>query len=544
LTLSDREDFDRALDTSLGHEQVRRTSWWFNAVTMQSVSMAAMLDGDWGAAEAAVAEVTRLADHDVNFRLGCKSQRTWVARETGDVEVVYQQSLGIAAAMADFPAARSGLVTHAAEAGHIDHVVALLDELAPADFAAVGRGWLTVLVLGELAWGAVTADATAHAAVLRRLLHPYSGQMARNTSGTHVMCSIDRLLAGLAAVDGDHTEADRLFALALAQEKALRAPPLATRTRHWWGRALARRGDTDRARPLLAEARAAAHELGMRGLVAQIDDLTSGKRDMPDRYPLHSLAVHGAVLRVQSAPLQNSGRRCLPTPAERQSLAELSQEALAEAGGLLGRRPEATSRSRRADESLVQSGERGIQKFSRGHVPGVIGREIVTKLPDASGDHVVRDEFDTKVDQVGVSERSDVVADLAGVRRASQYVGHLDWEKMRRSQIRCEQRLCPPSVGAGINEGGDDRRGVDHNHHRRPASRCLMILEADRFVDVRCLRSTMRRARASGSGRLARSINSLRRYSCRDRPDRAAREASSSRALSGTSRTVIEGTHA
>jgi hypothetical protein len=105
--------------------------------------------------------------------------------------------------------------------------------------------------------------------------------MARIASGTHVMCSIDRLLAGLAAVDGDHAEADRLFALALAQEEALRAPPLATRTRHWWGRALTRRGETDRARPLLAAARTAADELGMRGVVAQIDDLTSGERDIP-----------------------------------------------------------------------------------------------------------------------------------------------------------------------------------------------------------------------------------------------------------------------
>jgi hypothetical protein len=281
LTLGDRDGFERALDITRGHEQLRRTSWLFNGIIMQVTGMAAMLDGNWGAAEAAVAEVMRVGGHEMNFALGCQSQRTWIARETGDVEMVYQQSLGIAAALADFPAVRAVLVSDAAEAGHIDHVMALLDELAPDDFAAVGRGWLTVLVLCDLAWGAVTADATAHAAVLRRLLHPYSGQMARIASGTHVMCSIDRLLAGLAAVDGDHAEADRLFALALAQEEALRAPPLATRTRHWWGRALTRRGETDRARPLLAAARTAADELGMRGVVAQIDDLTSGERDIP-----------------------------------------------------------------------------------------------------------------------------------------------------------------------------------------------------------------------------------------------------------------------
>jgi hypothetical protein len=281
VTLGDRDGFDRALDLTVGHEQLRRTSWWFNAYVMQGVAMGAMLDGDWGAAEAAVAEVMRVGGHYMNFTHGCHGQRTWIARETGNAEMVYQQSLGTA--RSDFPAARAGVVSVAAEAGHIDHVLALLDELAPDDFAAVGRGWLTVLILGDLAWGVVTADATAHATVLRRLLHPYSGEMVRVASGVLVMCSIDRLLAGLAAVDGDHAEADRLFPLALAQEEALRAPPLATRTRHWWGRALARRGETHRARPLLAEARAAADELGMRGVVAQIDDLTSGNGTSGDR---------------------------------------------------------------------------------------------------------------------------------------------------------------------------------------------------------------------------------------------------------------------
>ncbi len=96
-----------------------------------------------------------------------------------------------------------------------------------------------------------------------------------------VICSYDRLLAGLAAVDGDHHEADRLFAAALAQEEALRSPPPVTRTKHWWGRALARRGEPDRARPLLDEARASAEQLGMRGVVTQIDDLTSSELFAP-----------------------------------------------------------------------------------------------------------------------------------------------------------------------------------------------------------------------------------------------------------------------
>ena len=168
---------------------------------------------------------------------------------------------------------KARLAIATAEAGHHDEASALLDDLAPDDFAAVGRGWLTTLALGNVAWAVVTVDAREHAAVLRRLLGEYTGMMARIASGTFVLCAYDRLLAGLAAVEGDHAEADRLFAAALAQEEGLRAPALVVRTKQWWGRALLRRGDLDRARPLLDDARASAERLGMRAVVTQIDDL-------------------------------------------------------------------------------------------------------------------------------------------------------------------------------------------------------------------------------------------------------------------------------
>jgi hypothetical protein len=200
-------------------------------------------------------------------------QRAWIAFETGNVQPYYKECVAQVAMFPGFPVSRANLVLAAAEAGHIDEARALLDEFAPDDFAAVGRGWLTAIALGSAAWAVVTVDARSHAAVLRRLLGEFSGQTARIASGTHVMCAIDRLLAGLAAVDGDDAEADRLFSSALAQEEALRSLPLITRTKHWWGRALLRRGEMERAEQLLSEARASAHTLGMRAVVAQIDEL-------------------------------------------------------------------------------------------------------------------------------------------------------------------------------------------------------------------------------------------------------------------------------
>jgi class 3 adenylate cyclase len=273
LAAGDRAGFDTALDGALNMAVTRRTVWMYEAQVVQNEGMRLMLEGRWVEANDAIERVQHVAGHQMNFVLGCMSQRSWLGRETGKVEQQYIASLKLRQAMPHFPVLGANLVADAAEAGHFDEAALLLDELAPNDFAAVGRGWLTVLALGGVAWATVTVDATAHAEPLRRLLADYSGQFATIASGTHVMCAVDRLLAGLAAVDGDHVEADRLFAGALALEESARSLPLATRTRHWWGRALIRRGEPDRATPLLTQASADAEHLAMTAVVQQINRL-------------------------------------------------------------------------------------------------------------------------------------------------------------------------------------------------------------------------------------------------------------------------------
>ncbi len=275
LNLGDREGFERGLDDyerGLG-PGIR---WWLaGAGLRQSRAMAALLDGRWDDARRFVAEIREVAPHDGNFALGCQTQDAWIQRETGEVEAVYQLTRQLAELLPDLVVLKATLVLEAAEAGHVSEVVELLDEFAPDDFVAVGRGWLTLGAFSFLAWGAVTADAHQHAPVLRRLLQPYAGQMAVYASGVYVISSIDRLLAGLAALDGDHAESDRLFAAAFAQEQALSAPPLVARTQHWWARALIRRGEPERAPALIESARATASELGMTHLVTQLDELTA-----------------------------------------------------------------------------------------------------------------------------------------------------------------------------------------------------------------------------------------------------------------------------
>ena len=271
LHLGDRDASDRYLAAAAADP--RRGYWFFDCQVLQRQGMRDLLDGDWPAATAAIAEVERIGGHDENLALSCAAQAAWLRRETGDLETNVRAVRDYQLVLTDFPVLRAQAVCEIAECGRHDEARALLEELAPNDFRGGGRGWLTLLSLGNLAWAAITVGAAQHAAALRRLLVDYSGQIAVMATGVYAMCAVDRLQAGLAALDGDHDEADRLFAGALAQERVLRSRPLETRTRHWWGRALLARGETERAVELLTRARELAVELGMSAVLRQVDEL-------------------------------------------------------------------------------------------------------------------------------------------------------------------------------------------------------------------------------------------------------------------------------
>jgi len=76
----------------------------------------------------------------------------------------------------------------------------------------------------------------------------------------------------MAAVLGRPDDAQALFTVALAAERALDAPPLVARTCYWFGTHLLARGPdhAGRACQLLDEAGAIAGRLGMTGLAAQV----------------------------------------------------------------------------------------------------------------------------------------------------------------------------------------------------------------------------------------------------------------------------------
>ena len=136
-------------------------------------------------------------------------------------------------------------------------------------------------------------------------------------------------------------------------------------------------------------------------------------------------------------------------------------------------------------QSLVECGEGCCKLFGERDVPGVICSDVVAKFPNPLGEGVVREVFDAQGEEV--------------------FVGG------------------PGAFGAAVDQ---------------------WICSLVSVVAVRALRPRMAANNAAVSGRRASSISSRRRYSCNDRPLRAARAASSSRASEGTSRIVIDGMHA
>jgi DNA-binding SARP family transcriptional activator len=273
LCLGDRAAADRYFAVAAA-DPLRRY-WVFDCQVRQRQVLLHLLDGRWPDAQAGITELRERGARDPNLLLACEAQASWLRRETGAAQENYRVMSALAAATPGLLLPQAILASDAAEAGRPQIARAQLDRLAASGYKDAGGQWMTILAAGNLAWAAIAIDARDHAPRLRRLLAAYHGQMAVIGQGTHVLGAVDRLLAGLAELEGDHDEADRLFAAALSQETAIRSLPLQARTQHWWGRALRRRGEHAKAQPLLDQSRATADKLGMARLVAQLDALTA-----------------------------------------------------------------------------------------------------------------------------------------------------------------------------------------------------------------------------------------------------------------------------
>ena len=139
--------------------------------------------------------------------------------------------------------------------------------------------WLFSLAhLAEVS--AYVGDADASAA-LYKLLLPYSDRCVLTAYAAVCSGSVARYLALLATTLGHYDEAVRHFEQAIERHTRWRARPWLARTRHSYAEMLISRGearDLAAARDLLEEALGTAREIGMRGLVRDVDKVLAATR--------------------------------------------------------------------------------------------------------------------------------------------------------------------------------------------------------------------------------------------------------------------------
>jgi len=143
-------------------------------------------------------------------------------------------------------------------------------ELAQDDFAGLLQGVNGLPAIQQLSETCATLGDAQRAAVLYKLLSPYSGQNIVAPYMIAMTGSASRQLGMMAAVMGRYDHAERHFEDALAFDQKMNARPWVAHDQYNYAKMLLARaapGDRDRALALLQAALATAEELGMAKII-------------------------------------------------------------------------------------------------------------------------------------------------------------------------------------------------------------------------------------------------------------------------------------
>jgi DNA-binding SARP family transcriptional activator/tetratricopeptide (TPR) repeat protein len=171
---------------------------------------------------------------------------------------------------------RSWLANAYHDVGRTDDAHRIFERYAADNWAAVPKAWSRALVLRHLAELCARLGDADHAATLRPLLEPWSGQLLIHGWATSLEGAADRALGQLDTVLGNFTTAKDEFEAALAIERGFGAAALVARTLYWYARLLRARGsagDGTEADRLLGEALETTDRLGMTMLHRQCRQL-------------------------------------------------------------------------------------------------------------------------------------------------------------------------------------------------------------------------------------------------------------------------------
>ena len=160
------------------------------------------------------------------------------------------------------------------EAGRRDEARAILDGFAQGGFADVPNNWGRPSTLHDLSELATAFADAAIAAPLLELLDPYRGLLLIAYGSAGCRGAADRARGKLLGVLGHHDEAIAAMDAAMALEEHVGGSALLPRTWVACARVLLahdRPEDRARASELLAQAEASANQLGMTGVLQEIE---------------------------------------------------------------------------------------------------------------------------------------------------------------------------------------------------------------------------------------------------------------------------------
>ncbi len=207
--------------------------------------------------------------------------------ETGDAASL---EASIRHLIADFPAVpawRCVLAVVLADAGRLGETRALVDALAPDDFAAVRRDFLYPVSLAWLAQAAAALADAPSARTVYRLLEPFAERnLVVSVYSPGCLGSAHRYLALLAETLGDMRRAVGHHEAALVTNARIGAQAALARSQHEYARLLLARdepGDRERARMLLGAARETAEACGMTRLRSKLAEPPAGMGKEPAR---------------------------------------------------------------------------------------------------------------------------------------------------------------------------------------------------------------------------------------------------------------------
>ncbi len=83
---------------------------------------------------------------------------------------------------------------------------------------------------------------------------------------------------------------------------------------------------------------------------------------------------------------------------------------------------------------LVARDQRGVKRFGESHINGVVCGEIVPQFPDARQQRAVRISAEGELKEIGECGTAAFLIDLVSCGIATNHLGYLDVEQVRRMQ--------------------------------------------------------------------------------------------------------------